>query len=416
MLNLFRLTLLACVCLGCLRCAQDPLSPPSRIPRELTASEKRLIEADNTFGFKLFRQITEGVRDENVFISPLSIAMALGMTYNGADGTTREAMQSTLELSGLSPEEVNESYQSVMVLLGGLDPKVRFDIANSIWYRQGFPVKEEFVNLNNEYFNAVVSALDFGDPNASKTINAWVGENTNGRITEIVPDAIDPLTVMFLINAIYFKGTWTYEFDRDVTEDDWFTLPNGSNVRCKMMMQEGNFQYFDNADFQVIDLPYGDGDFSMTVFLPRPGKDISSFIGQFDQDNWDIWIREFSKQPGTVQFPKYTLTYEAQLNEILTALGMGAAFDPSEADFGKMYDEGKVSENVYISQVKHKTFIKVDEEGTEAAAVTSVEMGSTSVGPSGFFMRVDRPFVFVIREDHSQAILFMGKIIEPVLE
>jgi serine protease inhibitor len=199
--------------------------------------------------------------------------MALGMTYNGADGGTREAMQTTLELSGLTIQEVNESYQSLIELLTGLDPKVIFQIANSIWYRPGESPEEEFIDLNKTYFNAEVSPLDFSAPNASETINGWVNENTNGRIKKIV-EAIDPLTVMFLINAIYFKGTWTYKFDKESTQDHLFTLPDGSQKACRMMEQEGEFQYFANSDFEAVDLPYGDGYFSMTIFLPQRNKDI----------------------------------------------------------------------------------------------------------------------------------------------
>lgn len=403
-----------CICVICMQCSNNHISPHDTPPRELTAAEKRLVESDNNFGLKLFKEIIKEEGDKNVFISPLSVSMALGMTYNGADGSTREAMQTTLELSGLTIQEVNESYKSLLELLAELDPKVIFQIANSIWYRQGFPVEDEFINLNKTYFNALVRGLNFNDPNASNIINGWVDENTNGKIKEIVDDPIDPAIIMFLINAIYFKGTWTYEFDESKTKDDLFNLPDGSQKPCKMMVQKGFFQYFENSDFQAIDLPYGDGDFSMTIFLPRPQKDIDALIAEFNQENWEQWISSFSKHKlDYLQLPRFTLEYELTLNDVLKALGMEIAFSFSQADFTKMYKEEEFLENLYISKVKHKTFVKVNEEGTEAAAVTSVEIGVTSVPPS---MRVDRPFVFVIRENHSQTILFMGKIVEPTLE
>jgi serine protease inhibitor len=402
--------LLLCISAGLLQCSKHSVSPNPRVSRELTVSEKRLVESDNKFGLKLFKEIIKEEKDKNVFISPLSVSMALGMTYNGANGSTQEAMQKTLELDGLTIQEVNESYKSLIELLTGLDPKVKFQIANSIWYRQEYSFEKGFIDLNKKYFNAEVKGMNFANPDAANIINAWVDKNTNGKIKEIVDPPIDPLTVMFLINAIYFKGFWTYQFEKKLTKDDWFTLPDGSKKPCKMMIQNGEFQYFQNAVFQAIDLPYGDGDFSMTIFLPHPKVDIDSLIGQFTQENWDIWINSFFKQEVSLEFPKFTLEYKLQLNAVLKVLGMGIAFEPDQADFTNMY---KGPENAYISKVKHKTFVEVNEEGTEAAAVTSVEIMTTGLPP---LMRVDRPFVFVIRENKSQTILFTGKIVEPTLK
>ena len=406
--------LVLCISIVFIQCSDNPASPNKGISRELTIAEQRLVESDNKFGFNLFKKIIEEEKDKNVFISPLSISMALGMTLNGADGSTREAMQATLEFQGLTMQEVNESYKSLIELLTQLDPKVIFQIANSIWYRQEVTFEEEFLNTNKTYFDAIVQALDFNNPDvAADIINSWVKENTNDRIEKIIEGGdIDQNTVMFLINAIYFKGTWTYEFDKDLTQDDLFTLPDGSQKPIKMMIQENDSQYFENADFQAIDLPYGDGNFSMTILLPHPQKDIDFLIAEFNQNNWDQWISSFSEKPGTLHLPRFTLEYELTLNDVLKALGMEIAFDPNQADFTKMY---KGSERLFISEVKHKTFVEVNEEGTEAAAVTSVEVGATSAGGSEFTMRVDRPFVFVIRENHSQTILFMGKIVEPIL-
>jgi serpin B len=322
-------------------------------------------------------------------------------------------MQKTLELSGLTIEEVNKSYNSLLELLGQLDPKVRFQIANSIWYRKGMSFEKEFIDLNKTYFDALVSELDFADPEAAETMNGWVEENTNGKITQIVDPPIDPLMVMFLINAIYFKGTWTQEFDRGLTRDADFFPPGGSRKPCKLMTREDEFRYLENSDFQAIDLPYGDGDFSMIVFLPRLNKNIDSLVGEFNQENWNVWISSFTERKGTLELPRFTLRYELKLNDVLKALGMAVAFQPYAADFSDMY---KGPQNLYISQVKHKTFVEVNEEGTEAAAVTSVGVAMTSVDPTVFWMRVDRPFVFAIRENKSQTLLFLGKIVEPALE
>ncbi|UCB52669.1 MAG: serpin family protein, partial [Candidatus Zixiibacteriota bacterium] len=238
-------------------------------------------------------------------------------------------------------------------------------------------------------------------------------ENTNGKITQIVDPPIDPLMVMFLINAIYFKGTWTCEFDKELTKDADFFLPNGSRKPCKLMTREDEFRYFENSDFQAIDLPYGDGDFSMIVFLPRRNTNIDSLIADLNQENWDRWISSFSERKGTLELPRFTLKYELKLNDVLKALGMAIAFQPFVADFSNMC---KARGDLYISEVKHKTFVEVNEEGTEAAAVTSVGVAITSVDPTVFWMRIDRPFIFAIRENRSQTLLFVGKIVEPALE
>ncbi len=413
MSKILNLIIVLFICTGLMECTKNPLLHTGELPRELTSLEKHVIESGGNFGLKLFKEINKEERDKNVFISPLSVSMALGMTYNGANGSTEDAMQGILELGGLTNQEVNESYKSLIELLIGLDSKVKFQIANSIWYRQEWTFEEVFLNLCGTYFNAEVSGLDFNDPNAPNIINGWVDENTNGKIKEIVDAPINPLTVMFLINAIYFKGTWTYEFDVSKTKDDLFTLPDGSKKACKMMIQSNDFQYFSNADFQAIDLPYGDGGFRMTVFLPRPEKNIDDLIAELGAENWDLWMNSFSKHGGTLELPRFKLKYEIKLNDILKALGMGIAFDPDQADFTGMY---KGTYKLYIDKVKHKTFVEVNEEGTEAAAVTSVEIAFTSIGPSGFTMRVDRPFIFVIRENQSNTMLFIGKIVEPTLE
>ncbi len=397
--------------LSILQCSKGPLDQSRQPPRALSAAEENLVDSGNKFGFKLFREIVQEEPDRNIFISPLSVSMALGMAYNAADGTTLEAMDSTLELSGIDIQEVNESYQSLIDLLMGLDPEVTFQIANSMWYRQGFPVARTFIDRIETYFYAVVSDLNFDDPASADIINDWVDQNTNGKITEIVDPPIDPYTVMFLINAIYFNANWTYQFDEEDTQEDLFTLPDGSQRACLMMFQENDLRFLWHEDFQAVDLPYGDGLFSMTILLPRHHIDIDALIADLNQENWDIWVNNFTEETGALFLPKFSLEYEILLKDVLTALGMGIAFNPDLANFGQMIEPGGIVEgNLYITRVKHKTFIEVDEAGTEAAAVTSVEVGATSGPPT---LRVNRPFIFMIRENHSQTILFMGKIVEP---
>ncbi|MFC1725516.1 serpin family protein [candidate division KSB1 bacterium] len=378
------------------------------LPRELTSSEISLITSGNQFSFNIFKETVNAEQDKNIFISPLSISMALGMTYNGAGGTTEEAMKTTLGFDNMTVPEINSSYKSLLDLLLDLDEDVIMQIANSIWIRENFPVEQEFIDLNSTYFDAEVTELDFSLAEAIEIINGWVNENTNGKIEEII-DQIDPLTVMFLINALYFKGTWTYEFDPQETKDDDFYLEDGTAKTCRMMNLEGELDYYDNMMFQAVELPYGAGNYCMTVVLPREGTQIDDLISQLNDETWNSWINSFSSTNVDLYLPKFKLEYEILLNDILSSLGMGIAFTGG-ADFTKI----NPVEQLFISKVKHKTFVDVNEEGTEAAAVTVVEMQLTSA-PVSTTMKVDRPFIFVIRESNSGTMLFMGKITEPSL-
>jgi len=410
----FSLLLVLLISILLLQCSKSPTGNKQDVPDEpipdLSSVEKRLIESDNKFGLKLFKEIIREESDSNVFISPLSVAMALGMTYNGAAGETQEAMQKTLELEGFTLEEVNQCYQHLIESLTQLDPKVEFGIANSIWYREneGRRVpREEFLSLCDEYYSALVRGLDFYDPSSVDTINMWVEEETNGRIKDLVSKPINYFTLMFLINAIYFKGTWTYEFDPEETADAWFYLPDDSRRRCNMMKQRSLFEYLKNDTFQAIDLPYGDGDFSMTIFLPRWGINLDSLITELSQDNLNYWISCFESDSVDLYLPRFKLEWGKTLNDVLSASGMGVAFTDC-ADFTKMYE----GDPVWISEVKHKSFIQVNEEGTEAAAATVVEMVESGE-PMGLEIMINRPFLFMIRENLSGTILFIGKIVDP---
>ncbi|MFC1619256.1 serpin family protein [Candidatus Neomarinimicrobiota bacterium] len=396
----------------------DPDPQPLVLPRALTSDEVELLSSADRFGIKLFREITRQQPDTNIFISPLSVSMALGMTANGAATTTLEAMRSTLELDDLTEEESNAAYKSVTKLLTTADPEVQFDIANSIWYREALSFNAEFMQRCREYFDAKVWGADFSDPAAADVINAWVEENTNGKIKQIVDKPINPFTVMFLINALYYRGIWTYEFDPAETVDDEFTLPDGSMVACRMMKQEADLPYYETESFQAVDLPYGGEVFSMTIILPKPGESLDAVVEALNPDQWASWVNQMDSHGVHVELPRFKFSYDLLMNDVLKALGMEIAFVETQADFGRMLAEGSnFTGNLYIDKVKHKTFVQVDEEGTEAAAVTSVEIALTSTDPGGLIqMRMDRPFVFAIRERTSGALLFMGRIVEPVWE
>jgi serine protease inhibitor len=417
MRRLPKLLPLLLICILFTRCGDNTVCPDGQ-PRPLTAGEANLVNAFNAFGFNLFKEVAadEG-SDKNVFVSPLSVSMALGMALNGAAGTTEEAMKTALEFSGLTMEEIDESYQSLMELLCGLDPDVQFEIANSIWYNEplGIEIQQSFFDVCLEYFDAGVTSLDFQSPEAAPTINGWVASKTHDKITEIVDAPIDPLMVMFLVNAIYFLGSWTHQFDPWLTYDGGFTIPAGSTVMCRMMQQPAPdetamFEAFQDETVQIVDLPYADGWYSMMIVLPRPAVDIDTLVAGLDEARWDGWASELKQIEGRLKMPKFEIECEYRLDNMLKALGMAIAFDCDDADFTRMLVNPAV--DLFISEVKHKTYVRVDEEGTEAAAVTSVGMGTTSA-PEFINMIVDRPFLFAIKENHSGTIVFMGKVADP---
>ncbi len=391
-------------------CQKNPGQLPGPKPINLDQKSLSLLEADNIFAFEIFKEILQSEEDEkNIMISPLSIAIALAMTYNGADGETKEAMENTLHLQGLSTGDINKSYQSLLDALLSVDPKVIMEIANSIWYRDDFYVEEDFLNINKTYYDAEVAKLNFSDPASVDIINRWVSDKTHDKIDKII-EQIDPLDVMFLINAMYFKGTWKYEFDENDTHEAPFYNEHGNFLGdVEMMMIEGDFNYYSNDLFHAVELPYGQGNYSMIVMLPQSGVSIDSLVSNMNNDKWKTWMEGFYERPDfDVYLPKFKFEFEKELKEILSQLGMEIAFDPNgSADFSKINPDVYL----YISSVKHKTFIEVNEEGTEAAAVTSVSV-TTSIGPSNEF-KADHPFVFVIKEKFTRAIMFMGKVAEP---
>jgi len=298
----------------CYSCEKTKIEPePTEI--NLTQKGKILVEADNLFGINLFKEVLNAEEpEENVMISPLSVSLALAMTYNGADGDTKEAMEKTLELNGLTVDEINENYKMLIDALASVDPKVLMSIANSIWYKQTFKVEQDFIDINQNYFYAEVSPLDFNDPDAVTTINNWVGNKTNDKITEIL-DAIPADAVMYLINAIYFKGIWKYEFDESDTEEKPFYLSDGTTKDVPMMVQEGTFNYFSNDILQAVEMPYGAGNYSMVILLPKYGKTPDDIIDLLSNENWNKWLSEFYEAEKVhIHLPKFKFEYKNQLN------------------------------------------------------------------------------------------------------
>jgi serine protease inhibitor len=387
----------------------DPGAPPAtltELPRPLAAAEQRVLDAANDFTFALFRQLADAQRGANVFVSPLSASMALGMTMNGAAGATHTQMRDALAFGGASRDDINAGYKGLIALLRGLDNSVEFRLANSIWYRQDFPFQQSFLDETKTWFDAEVQGLDFGSPGALPTINGWVDRSTNGKIPAIL-DEIRPDHVMFLINAIYFKGSWRDRFDPAETRDDQFHAADGTLQPMKLMHRQGTMRFLRTPEFQAVDLPYGRDAFAMTVLLPTEGTSVETLAASLRRDAWAEWIGQFRDTKMDLYLPRLRLTYERKLNDDLKALGMHDAFVPDGADFTGMA-AAPVGHHLYIDFVKQKTFVDINEEGTEAAAATAVGISLTSAPPS---MRVDRPYLVAIRERLSGTILFIGKIV-----
>jgi serpin B len=369
----------------------------------------QFVDANTKFGFKLFSEILKQDSKKNVFVSPTSVAIALSMTYNGADGETQQAMAKALELQGVSLQDINQGNDTLKATLENADPAVQLSIANSLWAKQGIGFKPDFLQRNQQFYGAKVTELDFGKPDAPKIINNWVKENTRGKIDQIVQQ-IQPDDVLFLINAIYFKGKWTKEFDKSQTTERPFYLSDGTQKQHPMMSQSGRYRYYENENFQAVTLPYGTERLSLYVFLPRENTSLDAFQQQLAVENWQQWMNQFQLRRGSIQLPRFKFEYDIQLNTALKSLGMEAAFDGSRANFSNM-----TSASVKIDEVKHKTFVEVNEEGTEAAAATSVRATLTSarMPEEPFQMVVDRPFFCAIRDNQTGTVLFMGSIREP---
>lgn len=388
-------------------CTSDPAAGPlDALPRQLTGAEEAVIDAGNHFAFNLFREATREQGEGNIFLSPVSASMALGMAMNGASGQTLTEMRETLGFGDLEREQINASYRDLMRLLVQLDPAVDMQVANSLWSRQGYPFSESFFDVAREYFSARVEGMAM-TPGDANTINAWVSEATGGWIPSIVEE-IRPEEVMFLINAVYFKGAWTKPFDPAMTRDEPFHLEGGGSRMVPMMRASGTQQYSRSESFEVVDLPYGNGAFSMTILLPLEGRGVDEVVRSLDAQRWREVVNTLSESRLDLVLPRFRLEYEQELSEVLQAMGMRQAFAPGGADFSGMVNGN--GENLYLSSVLQKTFVEVNEEGTEAAAATSVGVSVTSLPPT---MRIDRPFLFAIRENFSGAILFLGKVADP---
>ena len=370
----------------------------------LTKGEAATAVRSNETAFDLLAniessQIKKGEK-ESVIVSPLSFSMTMAMLWNGAAGQTREEIKSGLGLGDLSDEEVNNFFKKILEIVPSTDPKTKVSIANSIWYQNGYTLKENFIDINNRYFNAEISPIDFTSPKATDIINTWCSNKTNGMIDKI-EDKLPQNLVAMIVNALYFKGKWSNQFDASDTKRAPFYTTQGEK-EVDMMYQNYTFCAYSNESYESISLPYGNGAFSMTVILPR--ESIASTIDQLNAEVfWNDLIAKQVPMNYDLYLPKFKLEYEIDLKDYITEAGMDIIYSPA-ADFSNMMS------GIHVSKVKQKAIIQTNEEGTEAAAVTSGMLLKTSLPPT---FRVDRPFIFVISENTSSTILFIGKVEDP---
>lgn len=395
------------ICLLTLSCnnQNDPapiIKTEDAKPIALRVGLQKRVAQDNEFAFDLLKKTILDSQETNIIVSPLSVSIALGMAWNGANGQSKSEMETALNMSGLSVADINEYYKVMQTNLPAIDPTTKLSIANSLWYRTGFPVKTDFLKVNSDFFYAEVRELDFAQLWAKDTINNWCSRKTNKLIPTII-DEISQDAMLYVINAVYFKGIWRSKFDKTKTTVADFTNEVGQTVKVNMMYQKDTFAYYSDNTAHYLDMPYGNNAFSMTVILPLENKITTDVLNLLTLENWNTTLDKMIETQVLLSLPRFKVENKFTLNEVLKNMGMNLAFTEN-ADFSNISDI-----NLLITKVLHKTYIAVDEVGTEATAVTSIGFETTSM-PIYPIFTVNKPFVFVIREKSTGVILFIGKI------
>ena len=375
-----------------------------------TTDLPRLVEANNGFAFDLLRQIAKDEPNQNIFISPYSVSAVLQILGNGAAGKTKAELQDVLKTQDIPPGALNGAYKELDESLQSQSDAI-LDLANGIWVDKGFELKPGFVSTNKDFFQAELASVNFQTPESADTINDWAEKNTRGKITDVVSFPFPANTEVILANAIYFKGKWADPFDTNLTAPRDFYLPDNKIIQPRMMSQHKKFRYAEGTGFQAVELPYAGGRLEMMLFLPATNSSPERLLASFNGKNWgNSILRRFLEREGTVKFPKFKLDYDVELNKPLQAMGMQQAFIPGTANFSAM-----AGDPLYVSLVKQKSYVDVNEEGTEAAAVTIVVMKSLAIMEPlpPFEMIVNRPFLFAIADHQTQSILFLGIVNDP---
>jgi serpin B len=371
--------------------------------RTLSATESGITTASNEFAFNLFNKLQKS-QPENSFLSPLSIGTALAMTLNGAEGETQQSILNTIDFGAFSAEEVNQAYRDLTALLMAMDHKVQLGIANSVWYNNKYHVQDAFSATINEYYDGKVEGLDFKDGEGSaNTINSWVEDKTSGRIKDLISEVQD-IQVMFLVNAIYFKGDWTYQFEKSKTRQATFFKPGGDSNVDLMFSKGVKMNVYSNDEFQLVDIPYGNQQFSFTVLMPHNPANFATFVNGINESNVDFWLSQADSTTRELELPRFKMDWKMDLKDTLHSMGMKLT------DFPKLFQENLALE---ISAVVHQSFIEVNEEGSEAAAATAVVIQELSAVQNPPKITIDKSFVFMIRERHTGAVLFIGQLVDP---
>lgn len=372
----------------------------------------KLSEPTNELGAQLVTK-AEPNDDGNVFVSPVSLLMALSMLQNGADGQTRDEITDAMQVMGMDTESINRANASLLDHLQRSDEELTFMTANSIWVNDKFTLQEKFKQITQDYYLAEAQDMDITDPKSVDRMNEWVQQATGEKIDEIVQAPLDDSLVMYLLNAVYFKASWSYPFNENATEEDDFKRTDGNLTKVPFMQLNEELPYLETDQFQAVSLPYGDeGKMTMDIFVPKEGQNLDDFLSSWTTENSTNWKGSFETRLGTVRLPKFQLDYEILLNDVLQELGMQQAFGEG-AELSKLVVEDE--NRLFVSKVLQKTYLSVDEKGTEAAAVTSIAMDTVSA-PMGepFQFTADKPFFITIRDKEADVLLFAGKIANPV--
>lgn len=382
--------------------------PTDPVPINLTTEQRSLIASDNSFAIDIFKKIIDNTSEtQNIIISPLSISAALSMTLNGSNGATRDSMLKALKLNGMTSDEINNSYKDLTDALLKVDQRVLISIANSVWIENTFVVKKSFNDILTRYYNAESNSFDITDPLVPKQVNSWIENKTNGLIKNML-DQLDPNTVMLLINAIYFKGKWQFQFDKNNTIQSSFNKPSGVSVQVPMMRQTSNYKIHKEEGFTIAEFPYGQANFVMDVILPDDNNGLPEIISKISDSNFSEWINKMNSTKTELSFPRFKYVFKKELKDILSNMGMGIAFTQN-ADFSNISDIA-----TQLSFVLHQACIETNEEGTEAAAATIVGINTTSAPAGPFILNIDHSFVYIIRETTTNSILFMGRVADPL--
>ncbi|MBD0369483.1 MAG: serpin family protein [Pyrinomonadaceae bacterium] len=366
-------------------------------------SQARALAASfNDFGFRLFAQVSGEDKESNVLLSPFGAAAALSLLYLGAEGKTKMALDETLALKGLDASVLARTYDGLRETLTEPQGSSPLSIYNSLWTRIGLTLRPDFVQLVNSYFKAKVESLDFATPAAAQAVNDWVKGATNGKIARLLErDELSADTILLLLSVVHFKGVWQRPFDASKTAEGTFKLADGNTRPVQMMSQSGSYLYCEAEDFRAVELPYADAKMSMLIFLAAG----DCFVESLNVKRWEEWLSRFSGAGGEVRLPRLNLSYEVKLKGALQALGAAEIFRPG-ADFRNLSDA-----QGFVTDIKQQATVEVTEEGTEAAAATSVEMGRSLQRRFSFI--ADRPFFWFIKDNRTGSILFIGKVTSP---